>query len=227
MVLPHYFFQNEFCQYEELFRRYGGRDEKIKKRTVMYGATAQEHIIYYIKSGIAKYSLINEDGMETILFFFGPGSLYPIHCRDGMFSLENGYLYLTAVTDLDAIAISSDQLEDIIRENPDFAVDCIKHFNDFANSLLVRTLLNTCTDSLMVVSSFLFLYLYYYPDQENVVALTQDDVAKITGYSRVQVTRIIAQLKAEGIVETNRGQIKIVDIQKLKEYCSDITNEHD
>lgn len=50
-----------------------------------------------------------------------------------------------------------------------------------------------------------------------VIKITQQDLADIMGVCRQRTSSVIQTLKAEGILETRRGYIVIVDIQKLRE----------
>ena len=229
MILTRYFLTAEFDEYENLFIKYGAREKKFRKKEnlpTISGSDGSHHISYYIKKGIAKLILIDENGDENIMLFMGSGSLYPIHVVQDMFSLENGFLYIAAVTELEVLAFPAEKVEEMIRDgNHDFAIDCLKHYNILVNNLLTRGLLNTYNSSMQFVCSVMYLFLYYNASADNMISLTQDDIARITSLSRMQVARIIARLKAEKIAETGRNQIKILDVPALKDYCSYVVND--
>ena len=42
--------------------------------------------VFYLKSGFCRFSMLQEDGKELILSFHGPGSLYPVKCRQFHFT---------------------------------------------------------------------------------------------------------------------------------------------
>jgi CRP/FNR family transcriptional regulator/CRP/FNR family cyclic AMP-dependent transcriptional regulator len=52
--------------------------------------------------------------------------------------------------------------------------------------------------------------------KKGVVALTQEDVASFVGATRVAVNRVLVDMERRGALELGRGNIKIVDAEKLK-----------
>ena len=50
--------------------------------------------------------------------------------------------------------------------------------------------------------------------------MTQEELADILGMSRVQITRELTALRAEGILATKRGRLLITDLPKLAALCS-------
>ena len=73
--------------------------------------------------------------------------------------------------------------------------------------------------------SFLYLYLYYKPEQNNMVDLSQEEIASITGLSRMQVSRVLAPLRDNDVITTKRGKIVVQDMERLKEQCNYIVYE--
>ena len=52
------------------------------------------------------------------------------------------------------------------------------------------------------------------------IEMTQEELADILGMSRVQITRELTALRAEGILATKRGRLLITDLPKLAALCS-------
>lgn len=222
-MLPHFILKNHFSEYEDLILSYGGKIEKIQRGTILHNANNEvpDQTSYYIRSGIAKLTLIKEDGSENICFFYGEGSMYPVDWRDFSFSLEK-FLHLAAVTDLEVISFPSRILNTILDNDHGFAKAAVSHYTHYVNTLLTKLLLGSYNNSLVCVSSFIYLY---YNKSTPSFYLTQEQIASITGLSRTQVTRVLTTLRSEGIIETQRNKIRILDLEKLEGYCCTLIHD--
>lgn len=47
------------------------------------------------------------------------------------------------------------------------------------------------------------------------IALTQQDLASLTGTSRATVNRVLGQLAGEGVIEMRRGRIRVIDLDRV------------
>ena len=221
MKLPAYYLADDFTQYEDLIAKYGTR-RKILKGSVLYGATSPQHLSYYIISGIARLSVINEEGRESIICFFGKGSIYPVNCMETSFTYEE-YMELTAVTDLEVIEYRSDRILEMIEEDTGLAAAAIYRYNRYSIILVSKILMATYNNSLQLLSSFLYLFEMQKDKEE--IHMTQEDLGKITGISLSHTTRAIRILKEEGVIKTHRGRIEVLDFDLLKAYCGGVVEE--
>lgn len=55
---------------------------------------------------------------------------------------------------------------------------------------------------------------------QGILVFSQEELAELVGMSRVNLTRHIGRLREEGIIDTARREIKILNIQTLMRYCS-------
>jgi CRP-like cAMP-binding protein len=65
--------------------------------------------------------------------------------------------------------------------------------------------------------------------QDNVVALTQEQLGGLLGVGRSYVARVLAKFRREGIVSTRRGQLILCDIPRLEDVacgCDVFVREH-
>lgn len=217
MKLPDYYLADDFTKFESLISKYGTR-RHVLKDTILFGATAARHMSYYIINGIAKLSVMNEEGRESILCFFGKGSIYPVNCMETSFTYEE-YMQLTAVTDLEVIEYRSDKILDMFNEDTKMAAAAIYRYNRYSIILVSKILMATYNNSLQLICSFLYLFEMQQDADKEKIKLTQEDVGKITGISLSHTTRAIRVLKEEGIIKTHRGKLEILDMDALKDYC--------
>ena len=218
-IVPQFFFKDSFSKFESIFLKNGGTVKHIRKGEVLHRANSVPQTSYYIKNGIAKLNILNEDGVESTLIFFSDGSIYPITCLKEPLALES-YLQLIAVTDLDVISFPADKIVDMAANHVALIATIIEHYAKYASTILSKTLLTSYNDSHKCVSSFLYLYSVYSNSQ--IVHLTQTNLSQITGFSRMQIVRVLSALKERDIIETSRNTIKIRNADELKKICSDI-----
>ncbi|WP_437773456.1 Crp/Fnr family transcriptional regulator [Arthrobacter sp. KNU40] len=215
MIFPRLYVSDDFAPFTELIKGYGTQMPKIKRDTVLHDANGAKRTSYFIQSGIARLSFINEEGTEGTLFFFGKGSIYPINIMEDKLSTEN-YLQLVSVTELDVIAFPARRVLDMCAASAEFNLAIINHYVRYVNVLLTKQLLNSYNDSTQLVSALLFLYVYEQPEQNSLVDLTQEQIAQVTGLSRTQVTRVLKILRDDRVIETNRGRLQILDLEALR-----------
>lgn len=224
MILPRLFFKNEFTPFEPLILKYSSRRAIIPAGTILYDTISTEHMSYYIYDGIVKHFLINDSGNETLFYFLGKGSIFPINCMDTIFSLEN-YLMYAAVTQIHAIRFPSKKIIDMVHESKEMAAEVINHECRASNLLTVRELLSTYNDSMQLLSSFLYLYVSQHCSNEDVISISQEKLGELAGLSRPQIVRVLSQLRKEGIIRTSNKKIQILDLEGLKNHCNKIVHE--
>ena len=217
-----YFFTDDFLEAESKLQSIG-KKKIIKKNTIISDINAHPHYSYYIKRGICKLNVLDENGSEKIMCFFGKGSLYPIIIYDQYKVLEN-YLEFSSITEVEAYRFPSVMIKELVSGNPDFAYACIDYYVRLSGLLLGRSLLNLYNNSTKSVCSFLYLFYNKNPadPSDEIIGLSQDDIGKILGLSRVQVSRVLSMLRNDNIIVTNRNNIEILDFEGLKTYCSDV-----
>ncbi|MBO4235510.1 MAG: Crp/Fnr family transcriptional regulator [Firmicutes bacterium] len=75
----------------------------------------------------------------------------------------------------------------------------------------------------------LFLLRHFEKNKENngsIIRISHEELADLIGSTREVITRNISVLKSEGLIETGRGKIRIIDENKLREYANDQKNNN-
>jgi len=222
MILPRYYFEGDFKPFEDLIENCKLEKVKIKKGNEL--KYLYQHKSIYIKSGMVKLSICNEDGFESVIMFAGSGSIYPVTCLEEQFTIEQ-FMLLKTVVDTEIIVFPKEKIFEFIMKSSEFAVAAINFNSKIINSLLTKNILGSYENSAQSISSFLYSYIKYNPNNNNIVDFTQEEIASVAGISRMQVTRILGYLRERGIVKTERGKVIILDIEMLEEYCAGIIKE--
>lgn len=223
MLVPNFFFEDHFSVYEDVIKKYSTGPKRICKGTILHDAQAENKTSYYIMDGIAALKIINEAGVEQILFFLCKGSLYPVNTIRTPLSMD-GYIQVIAVTDLTVFTFPARTIIKMLDESSGLSEAVIEHCVKYINVLLCRILLHSYNDSTNCICSFLYLHHIYY-STNNIINLTQEQIGQLLGLSRVQVARVLSKLRQEKIIETRRNNITVLDPIRLKIKCSDIVSD--
>ena len=222
MILPRYYFEGDFQPFEDWIENCKLERVKIKKGNVLKYLNQKNSV--YIKNGMVKLSICNEEGNESVVMFAGKGIIYPVTCLEEQFTIEQ-FMSLKTVLDTEIMVFPKEKILELIHINSDFAVAAINFNSKTINSLLTKNILGGYENSEQSVCSFLYSYIIYNPNHNNIVDFTQDEIASVAGISRMQVTRILGSLRAKGIVKTIRGKVIVLEIEMLKDNCASIIKE--
>jgi len=217
MLLPRFRFSGEFTEFEDAIRAFGVRTTFDAGDYLCPPGEALDRC-YYLLGGTARMSVLTDNDKDLVIGLWSAGSLFPLVATEQEFTLEP-FVTLKALTAVETLVLTADDIRSLCRTNPDFAIATIDHYCRYTNLMLVRDILLTVNSSLEKVCNFLYLYWYNDPDRSDILPLTQDEIAGITGLTRVQVTRVITELRDEGVVATARGKVSLLDVNALKSHC--------
>lgn len=219
--LPRLYFSGEFQPYEQLFRK-TGYDMKFAKGEYLCKPGDELDTVYYIVKGLANFSICLSDGNIFTPMYFGDGSMFPLICTEDGFALEFSIMF-QACTDMEVIVLSIGQMRELLT-NHELACECVDHYCKFSNQFIARSISTLFISSENRLADFLYLYLHYKPEKDNQIFLTQQDIASITGLSHAQLGRILANFRNQKIIETRRGSLLVLDLDKLLKACSSLAN---
>lgn len=190
--------------------------KKLRKKDLLYLEGDSPNYLYYIISGKIKVFKSNEFGKEFIIDIF----------KDGDFL---GYLALLEETDHKefAMAIEDSELalipkEDffqLLHSNHDVAMKFInllsRSFSE-AEEKLINLAYNSARKR--VAEAILFVSSKYNEGVENNLSFTllRENISALSGISPESVSRNLSDFRDLGIIETNNGILKIIDLKKLQ-----------
>jgi CRP/FNR family cyclic AMP-dependent transcriptional regulator len=222
MLLPRFYFADDFHDFESQFSEYG-KKANFPNKSFMIRPNDMLDTLFFIRSGMAKLSILSESYKEHTYFFYGPGSIFPVKCTMLDFSLESNIVF-SAISDVEAIALSPAQFRILLCRNPELAVAAIDYFCKYGNALMIKALSSIEYSSYDRICDFLYLYNNCKPQKDNCVEFSQEEIASITGLSAVQVSRVLQDLRQNNIVKTKRGKIIINDPHQLNNCCTELAN---
>lgn len=214
--LPHYYFEGQFSEYEEVIDTYATSAALYTPGDALTRLGHRIDTIFYIKSGIFKVVSLTDAGTEITCAFYGPGTLYPPKCQSFDFSIE-GFMRFEAVTSVKALLIPVERNREMLLTHPEMALQAINSRTLELNLLTSRLVQNAVSAKYKVCN---FLYLFYVDMNSPQLPLSQQDVASMTDTSRVQVARVYQMLRNEEIIESGHRSVKILAPEQLYQYCT-------
>ncbi len=195
---------------------------RIKKGDTIFYEGDQPDRLYFIKSGYVKMSHLSEEGKDTIIYLYGPGHVMGIRALTSSDQCLKHNAY--ALTDVEIITLSRKDYLDIVCQYPEFLVDLLHIFIErlnYAENKLEGFIL---ADANARVANFLANCAQRFGQKRDgkttiPIPFTHQLISEFVGSLRETVTLAINRLKKEGIIQFEKGQITILDHEKLNHYA--------
>lgn len=169
-----------------------------------------------VKSGSLRTYMISSEGREITLYrlFNGDFCMLTASCVIKSITFD---VFVDAEEDSECYIISSGVLMEL-NEN-----------NIFAENFFLNSAVSKFSEVMWVMQQILFmsfdkrLAVFLYDEicknGDNVIKLTQDQIARYIGSAREVVSRMLKHFSNDGIVKVTRGSIEILDKVKLREIA--------
>ena len=219
MDSPKYYIENTYSDYTEELSSIG---EKIHFDQGQMLNTLNERMdkLFFMLSGQTEFGVIDSMGNEKIIWFIGPGALFPLYSPlHKTFRLEVNSLYLRTVTEVNAIKISQLEFKKLLLKLPEIAVIMLDQYAELADVLLYEVILHSYSNVQAKICSFIYVYSNLL--QAKGIEMTQEKLATAIGTSRLNLTRTLRMLREKGIIQTARKKIVVLDMERLRELCAD------
>lgn len=217
-LIPSIYLANYLNDFEDIILKYEIKRKVLKKGQYLTQYGVINNTAYYIKKGLIHLSLGHEQGKKS-LNFFGTGTIFPVGVEVHEFRVEYEMI-LQAFTDTEVYQIPYPVLKKIAQEHGDFAGELLRENCDFIGYMFFDTINQTFEPCLARICDILYLYLTKVHPSQMQVPLTQGELASIAGASQAQMERSIKILRKEGILDTSRKCITILEPKKLLAHCT-------
>ncbi|MCI4626657.1 MAG: Crp/Fnr family transcriptional regulator [Candidatus Magnetoovum sp. WYHC-5] len=208
---------DELSEDDRLLLYRASRPFKYLKNDVVFLQGDKSNTVFFLDVGMVKISRINPDGRKLTFELVEAGDLF------GELSLSNETLrraMAEAVEDCAGYVISAAEFEVFLRKRPDIALKIIQRIGD--KRLIAEKLLEDMI-FMDVQSRVISLIMRYSHNDSLKLHFTHQEIADMTGTTRVSVSRTISKLRKRGVIETTGERIKIKDINALKKLASDVS----
>lgn len=179
--------------------------------------------LYIVKEGMVLLSKTLPDGREQLMCPRGAGQLI------GFCNAKSGTYPITAValTPVNTCSIKHKDMKRVLEANPATALDVIALLNQElgkSQAMICNLGLKTALEK---VASFVLSLLPAEATNDILLPLplSRQEMAEMLGLTVETVSRIMAELRRENILESPRGGVLIHDISRLKQLSGDQLNE--
>ncbi|REJ81760.1 MAG: Crp/Fnr family transcriptional regulator [Bacteroidetes bacterium] len=178
--------------------------------------------IYFVEEGQIKIYKSDAKGQEIILRFAGSGDMIGLSCNT-----ENNEYAASAVSLSDSTLCFADaeSFSALYMNHPDLALQLIKYFKSELCTMETRALKLASLSVFRKVADTLLTLLEKFGVEPfsgtlNAV-LSRQEMASFAGTTKEQVSKIISELKQDGIIDTNGKLIRVLKPDLLMEMASD------
>ena len=205
MLMPRYFFSDDFQQFYEYFLSQPHSQKTFHKGEYLWKPGQPYEKIHYIISGAAIHLADHESGRRRIISFHGAGTVFPGY-RQYDYKIELS-LVTIALSDMKVLEFTKEQFQ-----------------NMFETNFLFEIVHQEYNPSFVKICNLLYLLTINQPSCSGlVIDMTQEELSEILGLSRIQVTRGLSELRNQNIISTTRGKVHVVDLPALASLCSSET----
>jgi len=193
-------------------------EKRVNRGQTIFSEGDKGDGFYVVISGRVKVYKMSPDGREQILHILGPGELFgevPVfagaHFPANAQAMEEGWIFY----------FSRDSMVRLIEKNPSIAMGMLSVL-----SKRLRMFASMIDDlSLKEVPGRLASYLLYLDRKgkgfENLeLDITKGQLASLLGTIPETLSRILAKMSGQGIIESEGPKIKIIDRQGLEDLAS-------
>jgi CRP/FNR family cyclic AMP-dependent transcriptional regulator len=194
-----------------------GRRLRRAKGSIVYRQAEISSFFYFVISGQLRVSILRPGGGETILEFMGRGAL----CGEGAaFDGLPRFSEATVWRDAELIEFDASRLQEPFRRDPELALSLLR-ITALKQRVLAAKLAQAYAPSPEGrIGEFLLrlgeIYACPTPHGRQIqVYLTHEQIAAMTGTSRVTVTRTLSRLRRAGAIAVKDGLICVLDSAAL------------
>jgi CRP-like cAMP-binding protein len=189
----------------------------IKKGEVIFEEGDMLNGVYCVKDGICKLTKLSANGKDQIVKMVVKGDLLG---QRSIISDERSNLQATALNDMEVCFIPKSEILKDLHRNPDFTFDVLKamaHDLKEADDVIVNMAQKSVRQRLAETLIYINDSFGTNPDGTLSVLLSREDFANIVGTATESAIRVLSQFKKEGLIATIGKQIKIKDLEGLKQ----------
>jgi CRP/FNR family transcriptional regulator len=188
------------------------RHFKITKGDTVFMQGDPSDAIFFLSKGVIKISRINSEGRKLTLELIEPGNFFGELC---LAEEKERRSIAEAMVDSFCYEIEKEHIESYMEKRPNFARKLLQIIGN--RRLEMENLLEDM--AFMDISSRVIALLLKYAENNVVkIPLTHQDIADLTGSTRVSVSRCIAKLRKEGLITTDESTIRLANNEILHSH---------
>ncbi|MBU4438122.1 MAG: Crp/Fnr family transcriptional regulator [Firmicutes bacterium] len=213
-----YYFSGDFAKFEEYFSTIDHQIRKYKKKELLTGIGEPMDEMFYILSGTIASTYLHESGHYKAFPFYGKGYLVPFYFPGDLNILRS--MAFTAVSDLEVYVFNRHTFDQYLYCNPELNKTMYRCYVDLVSQLMQDVASQLFCSGLEKISNFFYIYLENVKDKNNTIYLSQNEIMEFVGLNLKNVSKYLKILRDDEVIQTHRNMINVLDLEKLKKYCS-------
>ncbi len=219
MTQINYFIHEDYAPFKNYLLAQNPPIIQLEKGDYLTNIAEPLNNIYFILEGLVVNAMIGENGFEKSFISYGANTILPLY-SPVHFAIEDS-LILRVVQKGRALVFTKEEFSAILQKNQDLNnqmyISYIKHMTFFQHENFILITQNGMTR----ICYFLLNYLKNHHPKDDVIPISQQDIAKLVGLNTINTSRNFKVLKEKKIVDTGRNKIIILDKEKLKRFVQD------
>lgn len=183
-------------------------------KTIFFPGDPAERV-YFLLKGAVKLSRVYEAGEEITVALLRENTVF------GVLSLITGnrsdrFYHSVAFTPVELMSIPIDQVEQALADHPELALLMLRGLSSriLQTEMMIETLAHRDMGSRLVSFLLILCRDFGVPSQEGItidLKLSHQAIAEAIGSTRVTITRLLGDLRNEGLVQIDRKKITVFD----------------
>lgn len=188
----------------------------VEKGQILYHGKCDCMGVLFVRKGGLRVFLLSEDGREVTLYRLREGESCMLSASCVLESITFS-VFIQAEEKTQFCRIQSKAFESVMEENIYLEAFCYKEIAKRFSDVMwtMQQILFMGIDKRLA----LFLLEQIRREGSMEIRMTQEQIAGYLGTAREVVSRMIKYFSEEGMVETFRGGVRILDIERLKGLC--------
>lgn len=188
-----------------------GRRKKFRKNEMLYEQGETSTRFYFVLKGLVQISIFRADGCEVVLELMGPNTV----CGEGSaFDGLPRFSSAVAIEATETIEFDTAKLTEAFREHPEFAASLLRITSLKQRVLAIRLKHLASREPQERIMELLtrleeMFAIDHVKGRMLVTHVTHEQIATMTGTSRVTVTRTLQRLREQGRIAIVDGHIVI------------------
>lgn len=192
-----------------------GKTFIFNKDDIIYEEGHHSNYIFLIKKGVVKNHKCDEDGKELITSLYKEDELF------GYTSFTQNVPYqefATAIKDTELVGISKNELKEVLDNNHKVTLDLIQLLTENLSSIKDQLLEMAYSSVNKKTASTIIKFAEKLNSKVNdPIKISRNDLASVAGVAPETLIRTLSKFKKEGLIEVESRNIKILDLEKLKQ----------
>ncbi|HHU92847.1 MAG TPA: Crp/Fnr family transcriptional regulator [Halanaerobiaceae bacterium] len=193
------------------------RERKYLKGEIIFFEDNNDENLYILLEGRVKLTMLSPEGKEKAISILQVGDIFG---EMSLFDQDTTPITAEVIDDARLVSISFQDLENIIRKEPELAIKIIEALAKRSRLLTSQIRELVFQDAEGRLASLLMRFIEDFGVEVKSgylidIVLTHQEIANLMGSSRVTVTKQLNQFIDEGIIKIHQRKIVVLDIEKL------------